>query len=102
LHVSDFSFDAWVRDLETIIDNLVLDRLILLGISQGGTVSIAYAARHPEKVSHLILYGTYARGWKVAPQNLKEEYEALMKLTELGWGRNNPAFRQLFTSKFVP
>jgi len=100
--VSDFSFDAWVRDLETIIDSLRLDRFILLGISQGGPVSIAYTARHPEKVSHLILYGAYARGWKVAPPNLIEEYEALMKLTELGWGRNNPVFRQLFTSKFVP
>jgi pimeloyl-ACP methyl ester carboxylesterase len=58
----DFSLDAWVRDLETVVDTLGLERFPLLGISQGGPVAVAYAVRHPEKVSHLILYGSCARG----------------------------------------
>src|SRR5690606_20889737 len=60
--VEEFSTDAWVRDLEAVVDHLGLDRFPLLGISQGGGVAVAYAARHPERVSHLILQGAYARG----------------------------------------
>lgn len=102
--VDDFSLDAWVRDLETVVDTLGLERFPLLGISQGGSVAITYAVRHPERVSHLILYGGYARGrWKLAlsPQQ-REETEMLLTLTKLGWGRSNPAFRQVFTSLFIP
>jgi pimeloyl-ACP methyl ester carboxylesterase len=62
-NVPEFSFDAWVRDEETVVDALGLDRFVLLGISQGGAVAAAYAARHPERVSKLILYGAYSRGW---------------------------------------
>ena len=63
-NVPDFSFDAWVRDLETVVDALGVERFALLGISQGGAVAAAYAARHPERVSHLILYCAHARGWQ--------------------------------------
>jgi pimeloyl-ACP methyl ester carboxylesterase/DNA-binding XRE family transcriptional regulator len=102
--VDTFSLDAWVSDLETVVDTLGLERFPLLGISQGGSVAITYAVRHPERVSHLILYGGYARGrWKLAlsPQQ-REETEMLLTLTKLGWGRSNPAFRQVFTSLFIP
>src|SRR5690606_8913794 len=60
--IEDLSFEAWVRDLETVVDALGLERFPLLGISQGGPVSVAYAVRHPERVSHLILYGSYDVG----------------------------------------
>ena len=101
--VQDLSFEAWVRDLETVVDALGVDRFELLGISQGGAVAAAYAARHPERVNHLILYGAYARGW-LSRGNAQEieARTALIKLVQLGWGRNNPAFRQLYTSRFIP
>jgi pimeloyl-ACP methyl ester carboxylesterase/DNA-binding CsgD family transcriptional regulator len=102
--VPEFSFDAWVRDLEAVIDTVKLDRFALLGISRGAAVSIAYAVKHPEKVSHLILYGGYVQGRlkrNLTPQEV-EETEMLTKLIELGWGRDNPAFRQIHTSLFIP
>jgi pimeloyl-ACP methyl ester carboxylesterase/DNA-binding winged helix-turn-helix (wHTH) protein len=102
-NVTNFSFDAWVHDLETVVDALGVERFALLGISQGGAVAAAYAARHPERVSHLILYGAYARGWQFRGDAREIEARgALIKLTRLGWGRNNPAFRQIFTTRFVP
>ena len=102
--VDDFSLDIWVRDLETVVDTLGLERFPLLGISQGGPVAIAYVVRHPERVSQLILYGSYARGWwkrALSPQQ-REETEMMLTLSKLGWGRSNPAFRQVFTSMFIP
>jgi predicted Ser/Thr protein kinase len=75
----------------------------LLGISQGGAVAIAYAVRHPEKVSHLILYGAYARGWITRDSAEEiEQRQAQLTLVRLGWGRDNPAFRQLWTSLYAP
>jgi DNA-binding winged helix-turn-helix (wHTH) protein/pimeloyl-ACP methyl ester carboxylesterase len=101
--VQDQSFEAWVRDLETVVDALGLERFDLLGISQGGAVAVAYAARHPERVKHLILFGAYARGWRYRDNPAEiEARTALIKLTRLGWGRNNATFRQIFTMRFVP
>ena len=101
--VSDLSFDAFVRDLETVVDAVELDRFALFGISQGCAVSIAYAVRHPKRVSRLVLFGGYARGWRKR-EDRKEiaRREALDVLMETGWGQDNPAFRQTFTSLFVP
>lgn len=102
--VSDFSMDAWVRDLEAVVEALGLERFPLLGISQGAAVSVVYAVRHPEKVSHLILYGGYARGR--FNRNLSEEEllqaETMLNAIRVGWGRDNPAFRQLFTTLLMP
>ena len=82
---------------------LGLERFALLGISQGGAVAAAYAARHPERVSHLVLCGAYTRGWRHrADAREIEERTALLNLTRLGWGQNNPAFRQMFTTRFIP
>ena len=61
--VADVSFDTWVRDLETVVDAAGLDRFPLLGISRGGSIAIAYAVKHPERVTQLVLYGAFARGW---------------------------------------
>lgn len=102
-HVKDFSFDAWVKDLETVVDTVNLDRFALLGISQGGAVAIAYTIRHPEKVSHLILYGAYAQGgMRRQFSDESEKHQALSTLVKLGWGTDNPAFRQVFSNLFMP
>ncbi|HEX3230470.1 MAG TPA: alpha/beta fold hydrolase [Pyrinomonadaceae bacterium] len=101
--VADLSFNAWVEDLESVVEATKLDRFPLLGISQGGAVAIAYAVRHPEKVSHLILYGAYARGWITRDSAEEiEQRQAQLTLVRLGWGRDNPAFRQLWTSLYAP
>ena len=97
--VDDISFDAFVRDLESVVEAAGLKRFALLGISQGCAVSIAYAVRHPERVSHLVLYGGFARG---RHKRDSEQAETLLSLIRQGWGRENPAFRQFFTSLFVP
>ncbi len=103
-HVTDFSFEGWVEELEAITDAVGLEKFPLLGISQGGSVAIAYAHRHPERVSRLILYGAYGRGKMKRGLSAGEieEAETLIKLVRLGWGRENPAFRQLFTTLFLP
>jgi pimeloyl-ACP methyl ester carboxylesterase len=102
--VDEISFEAFERDLETVVDAAGLTRFALFGISQGCAVSIAYAVRHPERVSHLILYGGYAMGWNKRARSAaqKEEDAAMLTLMRLGWGKENPAFRQLFTSQFIP
>src|SRR5262245_7640663 len=97
-NADDLTLDAWVHDMETVVDALGLERFALLGISQGGAVAVAYAARHPERVSHLVLCGAYTRGWRLRGNAAEvDARSALLELTRLGWGQNNPAFRQLFT-----
>ena len=102
--VEDVSFETFVSDLETVVDAAGLDRFALLGISQGCAVSVAYAVRHPERVTHLILFGGYAVGWAKRARSAaeKEQGAAMMTLMRLGWGQENAAFRQLFTSQFIP
>jgi DNA-binding winged helix-turn-helix (wHTH) protein/pimeloyl-ACP methyl ester carboxylesterase len=99
----ELSLDALVRDMETVVDGLGLERFALLGISQGGAVAVTYAARHPGRVSHLVLCGAYTRGWRHRGNAADiDARNALLDLTRLGWGQNNPAFRQLFTTRFIP
>jgi class 3 adenylate cyclase/pimeloyl-ACP methyl ester carboxylesterase len=102
--VEEVSFEAFVQDLEAVVDAAGLDRFALLGISQGCAVSVAYATCHPERVTHLILYGGYALGWKKRARSEaeKEQGAAMLTLMRLGWGQENAAFRQLFTSQFMP
>jgi class 3 adenylate cyclase/pimeloyl-ACP methyl ester carboxylesterase len=102
--IPDVCFEDYVSDLETVVDAAGLDRFALHGLSQGCPVSIAYAVRHPERVSHLILLGGYAVGWKkrARTQAEKEAGEAVVTLVRVGWGQENPAFRQMFTSQFIP
>jgi DNA-binding SARP family transcriptional activator/pimeloyl-ACP methyl ester carboxylesterase/tRNA A-37 threonylcarbamoyl transferase component Bud32 len=102
--VADMSFEAWVRDLETVVDAAGIERFPLLGISQGAAIAITYAVRHPERVSHLILYGGYARGkyHRGYPDDMLEEARLLIDLVRVGWGKEHAAFRQIFTSLFLP
>jgi len=102
--VDAFSIQAWVQDLEAVVNALELERFPLLGISQGASVSVAYAVRHPDKVSHLILYGGYARG-RFHRDLSEEEHlqaETMINVIRVGWGQDNPAFRQLFTTMLIP
>ncbi|HEU4524369.1 MAG TPA: alpha/beta fold hydrolase, partial [Gemmatimonadales bacterium] len=80
------------------------ERFPLLGISQGGPIAIAYATRHPERVSQLILHGSYARGasHRGLSEQEREERELLLRLIRVGWGKDHAAFRQVFTSMFIP
>ena len=102
--VDDLSFEAWVRDLEVVADAVGAKRFALLGISQGASIAIAYQARHPERVSHLLLHGGYARGRLVrsTSQEERDEAELMCRLAELGWGKRDPSFRQFFTTQFIP
>jgi DNA-binding winged helix-turn-helix (wHTH) protein/pimeloyl-ACP methyl ester carboxylesterase len=101
--VADVSFNTWVRDLETVVDATGLDRFPLLGISRGAPIAIAYAVKHPERVTHLVLYGAFAVGMKHVgtPQQL-EARRAFVSLLRLGWGLSNPAFCRTFTCRFMP
>jgi pimeloyl-ACP methyl ester carboxylesterase/DNA-binding SARP family transcriptional activator len=101
--VKDWSLDALVADLEAVVDAAGLERFPLLGISQGCAVSIEYAVRHPERVSKLVLFGGYARGWRAhKSQEILDQMDAQMTLTRIGWGKDNPAYRQMFTTLFIP
>ena len=98
------SVDQWTDDLEAIIEAARLPSPVtLLGISQGSTTCIGYAARHPDKVAGLILYGGYARGaFNRDPPGAEPVYRAMIQLARAAWGKDNPTFRQVFTSRFIP
>ena len=98
------TFEDWVEDLETVVDAVGLERFPLLGISQGGAVAIAYAARHPERVSRLLLAGAYARGRAVRATDPEEQAVAALdlNLARVGWGQQDPSYLQVFASQFLP
>jgi pimeloyl-ACP methyl ester carboxylesterase/DNA-binding CsgD family transcriptional regulator len=102
--VTDISFDAWVGDLEAVVDAAGLERFALLGHSQGGAIAVEYAVRHPERVTQLVLLGSYARGAmkRELPSERVEELQAQLKLIEVGWGRDDPSYRQMFSTQFMP
>ncbi|MFW6087553.1 MAG: alpha/beta fold hydrolase, partial [Myxococcota bacterium] len=102
--VQDVSLASWLDDLEAVVRHASLDRFAMLGMSQGGPVAVAYAARHVAQVDRLILYGSYARGpgRRGLPAAEREAARSLPNLIRTGWGHENPAFRQLFTSMFLP
>ncbi len=100
---ADLSLDAMVEDLRAVVDAAGLDRFPLLAISQGCAVAVEFAVRWPERVSRLVLHGGYARGWRRrgTPESIAQR-EAMITLVRTGWGQDNPAFRQVFTSLFAP
>jgi pimeloyl-ACP methyl ester carboxylesterase/DNA-binding SARP family transcriptional activator len=101
--VDDISFEAFVRDLESVVEAAGVEKFPLLGISQGCAISIEYAIRNPDRVTRLVLHGGYARGWRVGADTAEiARREALKTLILHGWGQSNPAFRQVFTSAFIP
>jgi pimeloyl-ACP methyl ester carboxylesterase len=99
----ELSFERFVSDLASVFDAAGVDRAPVVGLSQGASVAVTYAARHPERVSALILIGGCARGWRAKNHpSLARKFEAMMVLMRDGWGRQNPAFRQIFTTTFFP
>jgi pimeloyl-ACP methyl ester carboxylesterase/DNA-binding CsgD family transcriptional regulator len=100
----DVSFDAMLTDLEMVIDASGLTRFPLLCISQGAPLGIAYAVKHPERVSHLLIHGGYARGrtTRASTDDEREIAQMMLRMIDLGWGQSNEAFRQVFTSRFIP
>jgi pimeloyl-ACP methyl ester carboxylesterase/DNA-binding winged helix-turn-helix (wHTH) protein len=102
--VPSLTFEDWVDDLETVVAATGLERFPLLGISQGGPVALAYAVRHPERVSHLVLAGPYAKGWRRylrSPESLALA-NALMEVVRYSWGKPQPTYRQLFAARYLP
>ena len=99
----ELSLDAFVDDLACVVDAAKLDRFDLLAISQGAAVAIAYAVRHPERVRKLVICNGYAQGWEVRaePEEVARR-EAMITLSEMGWGSDNPAYRQIFTGTYIP
>jgi serine/threonine protein kinase/pimeloyl-ACP methyl ester carboxylesterase len=96
----DFTEETRQRDLDAVLTAVGAENAALLGISEGGWTAAMYAVQHPERITHLILYGAYCRGAQARPGYDPEEDEALVTLIRKGWGRNTPRFRQVFTSQF--
>jgi pimeloyl-ACP methyl ester carboxylesterase/DNA-binding CsgD family transcriptional regulator len=94
------SVETWVGDLEAVVDATGLDRFALLGVSQGAAIAVTYAARHPERISDLVLYGGYARGRRLRGQ--REQEDALVAAIRAGWTTEDPAFRHVFSMLFLP
>lgn len=103
-HCADLSFDAWCKDLDAVVASIPEERFALLGVSQGGALAVRYAALHPKRVSHLVLFNAYAEGGRTRARNEAEllEAETLVNFIRVGWGRDNPAFSQFFTQLFIP
>ena len=98
------SGDQWTADLAAVVDAAQPDGPVtLLGVSQGAATCIQYAIRHPERVARMILYGSYARGGLLrgSPET-QLAYRAMVDLLRVAWGKDNPSFRQVFTSRFIP
>jgi pimeloyl-ACP methyl ester carboxylesterase/DNA-binding CsgD family transcriptional regulator len=98
--VHELSVETWVEDLEAVIDAAGLERFALLGVSQGAAIAVAYAARHPARISDLVVYGGYARGRRLRGQG--EQEEALIAAIRAGWGSEERAYRHLFSMLFLP
>lgn len=102
--VSDLSAATWAEDLEAVVEAArPVAPFILLGISQGAAAAVMFTARHPEMVSHLVLYGGYAQGVaRRGDDDAERRYRAMVELLRDGWGSDNAVFRMVFTSRFVP
>jgi pimeloyl-ACP methyl ester carboxylesterase len=99
----DLSLDAFVSDMESVADTLSEQKFDLVGLSQGCAVAIAYAVRYPERVRKLVLFGSFSAGWCHSKSDeIRAQWNAMITLTEVGWGTDNPVFRQMFTSLFLP
>lgn len=100
----NLSFESWVSDFARVVDAASFDRFAIVGTCWGGPVAMEYAARHPERVSRLILYGTYARGRLRRPDQPREieRSRVLLQLMELGWGQETHSLTRMWASAFQP
>ena len=94
--------DTYVGDLAAVVDSAGLERFALLGLSGGGPTAVKYAVENPDRVSHLVLCGTYARGRFGRGAAAAEQSRLLIDLIRVGWGGTVPAFRQVFSSTYIP
>ena len=101
-NVQTIEFDAWVNDLEAVVDHLVLDRFALFGMSQGAAVAAEYAIRHPERVSHLTLYAPLVTGWHGRESANAKQWQSIEQLVAMGWGQSSNAFAAMFAHLFLP
>lgn len=101
-NVTDFSLDARFGDLEALVDALGFERFALLGMSHGSSVAMAYAARHPERVTRLVLYGTVCGEPVEFSGDAQVENETFRGLIRIGWARKEPRFRRVFTQAYIP
>ena len=102
--LGDITFDTWVSDFETVIDAAGFERFDLVGTCQGGPIVMEYARRHPERVSHLVLYGTYARGRfrRGSIPGEAEKARVMLDLVRLGWGHEQHEFARVWATQFQP
>lgn len=100
--VTDHNLQARVADLEAVADDANLDHFALLAMAQGGPVAIEYAARHPERLTRLISYGSDAGEHAVPTSNELELGQAFEAMIKVGWGRPTSEFRRVFTSMMIP
>lgn len=102
--VADLSPAAWLADLEAVVEAAGVERFGLLGVSRGASTAIAYAVEHPERVDHLLLVGASARGrmLRARTDDERRAAEVMIELARLGWGADDPAFRQVFAMQFIP
>lgn len=101
---AEISFETFIRDLEAVVDALRLERFALFGTSQGGPISIMYALRHPERVTHIVLSNSFARGalFREGVGQGEEIVSAMRALIRRGWGSDDPSFRAIFTTQMMP
>src|SRR3954468_10677092 len=99
--VTDPRLEARIGDLEAVADDAGLERFALMGMAQGGPPAIAYATRHPDRLTRLLFYGSYA-GAISGGADTEEELEAFVRLIKVGWGRPQHHFRRVFTSMMIP
>ena len=100
--VDDFGLEARIGDLEAVVDHAGLDRFALMGMAQGGPVTISYAARHPDRVSRLLFYDSNAASMRdPTPEDL-ELSAAYDQMIRVGWARPDSRFRRVFTSLMIP
>jgi pimeloyl-ACP methyl ester carboxylesterase/DNA-binding CsgD family transcriptional regulator len=101
---TEYSLDAWLADLEAVVDAARLSTFVLLGMSQGGAVAVEYARAHPERVTNLVLWGAYGQGASARgpTEEETEERDLRSRMIKVGWGRADPVFRRVFTSSFIP
>lgn len=96
--------DTAVEELEVVVEATGRRQVALLGMSGAAAPAVAYAARHPERVSHLVLLGGYTHGLMHRHPSAAqvEMHHTVVKLIELGWGQASAAVQQYFTGQMVP
>lgn len=104
--VTDHSLEARIGDLEAVVDDAGLGEggqpFALMAMAQGGPVAISYAARHPERVTRLLFYGSYSSASQGLDAEELELEDTFGQMIKVGWARPESTFRRVFTSLMIP